>query len=268
MKKKPIALFLPVLIVMSWCTPAFAESQLDYISDEADIFSTSEYLELSERATEVSDAYGCGVYLVVVDDFTDYSSAVDVSGAAREIYFDYDLGIGQEKSGILLLLSMDERDFALYTFGYGNTAFTDFGKDYLEKAFLDDLGEDNCYDACSDYIRVSEEMLQAARDGNPIDANNAPQLPYARVYGVIVCIAIGFLIAFIVRGVLHAQLKSVAYKTQATAFITAEGLQLTDQYDQYTYTTQSRVYDPPKKDRDIGGTTLDSFGGSSDSGKF
>lgn len=270
MRKKWIALFLPVLIALSCCIciPAFADNQAGYVVDEASVLTESERAELNNTAAQLADSYGCGVYLFVLDDYSDCVDAHDIAGAARSIYDEYELGTGQEKSGILLLLSMDKRDFVLYANGYGNTAFTDFGKDYLEDAFLDDFGDDDWYKGFSDYVAVSGDMLKMARDGSPVDADNAPAPPYARVYGIIACIVSGFLIAFIVRGVLKGQLKSVASKTQAAAYVAAKGLQLTDKYDRYTHTTQSRIYDPPKDNKSSGGTTLDSFGGSSRSGKF
>ena len=271
MKKKLTTLELVLFFVLiSFCVPAFADMQLDCVTDEAGLLTGEQWQELNTQAAELSEAYDCGIYIITLDDFTEYVDTDEIGVAAKTIYQEYELGADEEQSGILLLLSMAERDYDLRAYGYGNTAFTDYGKDYLSEAFLDNFGEDDWFAGFQDYLTVSGEMLQSARDGHPVDTNNIPEPSYARICGVMVCTLMGFVIAFIVRGILKGQLKSVAYGTDAEVFIASEGLKLTEKYDQYTHTTQSRVYDPPEKNRSDGGggTTVDRDGSSGKSGKF
>ena len=89
----------------------------------------------------------------------DYTYDETIYEAAKTLYQEYSLGYGEEKSGELLLLSMAERDYTLIAYGYGNTAFTDYGKDKLSEVFLDDFGDDNWYSGLSDYLDKSESML-------------------------------------------------------------------------------------------------------------
>lgn len=268
MKQKKVitSLFLIFFLFFALCTPAFAEG-LNHVTDAAGLLEESDVEHLEAMAHEYSEASGCNIYIVTVPDFLEYTNATDIVGAAQEIYFGNELGYGEDKSGIMLLLSMADRDYALYAYGYGNTAFTDYGKEYLADAFLGDFGEDSWYNGFYNFIETSDQMLTLALEGTPVDVNSVPADPNAGMYGIIACIILAFLIAFLVRFLLKRQLRSVFAGDEADAFVTDEGLQLYDRYDQYAYTTQSRVYSPEKKDDD-GGTTLDSFGGSSDSGKF
>ena len=267
LKKTSVLFFLVFFLVFSLCTPAFADG-VSLITDEAGLLSEEDRDTLESMAEEYSEASGCNIYIVTVPDYLEYTNASDIVGAAQEIYFGNDFGYGEEKSGIMLLLSMADRDYALYAFGYGNTAFTDYGKEYLADAFLDDFGEDSWYNGFYNFIATSDQMLTLALDGSPVDVDNVPADPNARMYGIVACILLGFLIAFLVRMYLKNQLKSVYAGDEADAFVTEEGLQLHERYDQYSHTTQSRVYSPEEKDNDSGGTTTDSFGGSSSSGKF
>lgn len=67
-------------------------------------------------------------------------------------------------------------------------------------------------------------------------------------YGIGASLVLGFLAAFIVKGFLLGQLKSVYKKTEARSFVAGTGLKLSEKYDQMTHTTESRVYDPKDKD--------------------
>ena len=67
--------------------------------------------------------------------------------------------------------------------------------------------------------------------------------------GVLICFLIALVIAFLVVGILKEQLKSVAVKTQADAYVTRDALNLTQREDIYTHTTRDRRYDPQDKDK-------------------
>ncbi len=269
MKKKLTALLLGLVLAVQLCIPASAETQLNYVTDTAGLLTSEELDTLEENAAELSEKYNFGVYIVTVDDYLTYTDTYDPESAAEEIYLSNELGEGSDQSGLLLLLSMEARDWSMFAFGYGNTAFTDYGKQYLSESFLDDFRKDVWYDGFEDYQQRCGEMLDAALAGNPVDVNNVPTNPNARMYGIIACTVLGILVAVLVAFLLKHQLKSVAHGTQAEAFVAAGGLQLTRQQDRYTHTTQSRVYDPPSKSSGSGGgTTTRSSGGSSASGKF
>lgn len=270
MTKKLTSSFLSLLLALLLCVPAFAEAQLGYVTDGAGLLTEEERQTLERNAQTLSEKYSFGVYIMTVNDITDYIDAPDMDTAAEQLYLSYQLGESSDQSGILLLLSMAERDWALFAFGYGNTAFSDYGKSYLSDQFLDDFGDDGWYAGCKDYQRVCGEMLESAINGSPVDVDNVPDPPHARLYGVIACTVLGFLVALVVVLILKGQLRSVAHGTQAEAFVAAEGLRLTEQHDRYVRTTETRVYDPPEKKSSGGGggTTIRSSGGSSSSGKF
>lgn len=268
MTKKLASSFLGLILALLLCVPAFAEAQLGYVTDGAGLLTSEEKQTLESNAKELAEKYGFGVYIITVDDITEHIDVPDMDTAAEQLYLSYELGENQDKSGLLLLLSMAERDWALFAFGYGNTAFTDYGKSYLSGHFLDDFGDDSWYAGLEDYQRVCGEMLDSALAGAPVDVDNVPDPPHARLYGIVACTVLGFLIALIVTMILKGQLKSVAHGTQAEAFVAADGLKLTYHRDQYLRTSVSRVYDPPKKKSSGGGTTIRRSGGSSASGKF
>ena len=51
-------------------------------------------------------------------------------------FYDYNgYGYGKDDDGILLLISMEDRDYAITTYGFGITAFTDAGLQYVVNDF-------------------------------------------------------------------------------------------------------------------------------------
>lgn len=238
-----------------------------FVYDTAGLLDADQIWELSNLGAAAAEQYGCGLYIVTLGDYRSYSEDVDTCG--KELYTQLGYGVGEDASGCLLLLSMAERDYRLICHGYGNVAFTDYGKTYLAEAFLDDFGADDWYSGFADYMDTAGEMLELARAGEPVDVGYDDGS--SQGFGVVLCVLLGLVIAFIVRGVLRGQMKSVAAAGEAKYYVNRAGTDMDVVQDLYTHTTQSRVYDPPRKDNDSGGgggTTIGSDGFSSSGGKF
>lgn len=204
------------------------------------------------------------MYIIVLDDFTGYVYDDTVYEAAKTLYREYSLGYGEEKSGELLLLSMEERDYALIAYGYGNTAFTDYGKDKLTEKFLDNFKNDDWCGGFQDYLEKSDSMLQSAREGHPFDVDSNPLI---RLAGIGISLLVGCVAAFVIAvWVSDRMMKSVSAKTEAGAYLTAGSVVITGREDYFTHTTETRT--KIEKSSGSGGTTVDSDGFSGKSGKF
>lgn len=264
--KKWISWMAALLMVTALALPALAaEPQLNHVTDAAGLLTEEEWETLERQAGEISNAYQCDVYIITLEDFTEYTSQSSVYEGAKELYRDYDLGYGTEKSGVLLLLSMAERDYSLIAFGYGNTAFTDYGKDTLAEAFLDDFSSDDWFDGFTDYLQESETMLRAAREGTPVDADSGSSSQGA---GILISIALGCLLSFGICAILARNMKSVGIKMEADSYIRDGRVNFTARADQFTHVTQTRVKIEKQSSSGGGGTTEDRSGFSGKSGKF
>ena len=115
MKKRIIRLSLVLALMLCLSVSVFAESQLWHITDDAGILTESQNIELETYAETISQDYGVGVYVVTVDNYEDYyDSAYET---AWQIYHAYELGEGADRDGVILLLSMDNRQFATFFYG-------------------------------------------------------------------------------------------------------------------------------------------------------
>ena len=126
---------------------------------------------MNYKALDIAEEYEFEVRVLVIEDEIDD----DAYEWAEYFYEEYDMGYGPTRSGLLLFLSMYDRDYAFVAYGYGNTAFTDHGKDVLlDKHVLPLLKQDEYYEAFDAYLDVAVEYLEMARDGAPFDTDTDP----------------------------------------------------------------------------------------------
>ena len=263
MKRKLGCLFLALVLLLGLTTLAFAEGeQLPYVIDAAGLLTQEEAASLESMAQEVSQKYGCGVYVVTVDDYTDYDSR-GVNDAAYTIYHQYSLGEGADRNGAMLLLSMRDRDWATFFYGpAAEYAFDAYGQEKLEESYLDYFHENDWYGGFSGYINECGNYLYLAAQGTPVRAS--------KLVPILIVVAIACLIAIIVCGILRGMMKSVSKKTEAGNYVSAAGLKLTQSTDQYTHTTtlERHIDRGSSSGSGSGSSSYSGGGGSGRSGKF
>lgn len=241
--------------------PAAGET-IGYVTDTAGLLTAAQRQQLEETAQNISDKYGFGVYLITVDSFRDHTDSYDIFDGATTLYKKYDLGVGEEKKGVLLLLSMNGRDFSLVTYSdYGNYVFDQTTREGMTSWFLDNFADDDWYGGFADYLAASDELLMEGPD--------KLQSEITALTGIMFLIPLG--IAAAVISVMGRRMKSVAKAVQAEAYAEG-GLELTRSDDQFTHSTETRHKRKEDSDdtRSGGGRTSSKssggFGGTS--GKF
>ena len=259
--KKGISLLFAFVLALSLSVSAAAWTYAElapmgegsYIAEEAGILSADDCAVLNEAAAAISDEYGCGVYIVTVDDYEVYGS--DRYSAALNIYRGNDFGIGDGRDGIMLMLSMWDRDYEVFIQdgGLADSAFGSYAVDLLEEAFLPYLGSDDWYGGFHAYLTTCSDDLALADMGQPV------KKPLTKV--ILPALLVGCGVALMVCLILKAKMKSVRKGAEADVYVTAEGLDLTERYDRYTHTTETRVR-KNTRDNDSGG------GGHGSGGKF
>lgn len=266
MKKNQFAALVMSLLLLVLVLPTQAAgAQINNISDVAGLLTESEWETLERQAREMTETYGFGVYAIAVDDYEAFVYG-DVNDAAEMLYEEYSLGEGEDRDGILLLLSLYDRDYSLIVNGdFGEYAFTGYGREEMDDFFLDDFGDDDWYGGFSDYLEWCGNYLETANNGEPFSKDNPPMDAAGRMSAILIRVAVILLlpliIAFIVILVLGSKMKSVAAATQAASYIKGN-LILTDSQDRYTHTTQTKQ----KVKSESSGSSKSS--GNATSGKF
>ena len=134
--RRKISLFLLLALLLALLVIPAQATELNYVTDAAGLLTDQQWDTLETLCGSISDRYQCGVYIVTVEDFTEYGTG-DVFEVTYGIYHDYQLGKGADRNGLILLLSMAERDFALFVYGdEAENAFNTYGQEQLEAQFL------------------------------------------------------------------------------------------------------------------------------------
>lgn len=260
-KKNRIAVaFMTVVFVISAMVisvPAVmvkAADDKERIVDGAGLLSESEAAELSEKLDEISERQKLDVVIVTLESL----EGADVVAYADD-YFDYNgYGFGEGKDGILFLISMEERDWCISTSGYGITAFTDAGQEYLSEKFLPYLSDGAYADAFGIFAEWCDDYITQARAGTPYDVDNIPVEPFSPLGALIIAVVAGFVVSFIVTGIMRLSLHSVFSQTAADSYMKKDSLRLTKNYDLFLYKNVTRT----EKPKETSTSTAGSSGGS------
>ena len=277
MKRRLACIVLAALLLLGLCCTAFAEApaatepQLWNITDTVGLLTSDEDLTLEARAEEISAQYGVGIYLLILEDYSEYYD--DPYETAYELYHQNTLGLGEDRDGVILLMSMSDRKYATFFYGpKAEYAFDAYGQELMEEEFLDDFRDDDWYGGFEDYLEVCDEYLARAEAGDPVrgDYSSAGGSSVSGIgTTILVCLGISAVIAMIVCLILRGKMKSVRKGTHADAYVTGS-LNLTASRDQYTHTTETRTkIEHESSDSGGGGSSACSGGGGSGrSGSF
>ena len=170
MKKRFVLFLLAALLISCLSISASAEGNgatIANVVDTAGILTESQVQALQEKAAGISSSYGCAVYIVVVDDFTKYTNSRDIYDLAVQMYDQYTLGWDNgngvdHRDSLILLMSMDDRDYALDTNGYlGNKAFNNPGMYKLEEAMIPYFRSNDWYGGFDAFLTCAENLLKS-----------------------------------------------------------------------------------------------------------
>lgn len=261
MTKKIISIIFAIILVLGISTTAFAYGER-FVFDDAGILTYDEIEDLSARAEDIAARYGCEVYIITYEGLGGYEA-----WELNELLYDELCELyGAEDDVVILLLAMEERQYDIMAHGYGNNAFTDYGKDVMAERFLDDFANDDWYWGFIDYLDTCDEFLEMAAEGEPFDVGSDSF--GSDFLGVIIIIAVSCLIALVVCLILRAQMKTAVRQTEAGNYIT-KNLVLTKKSDRFLHRDIIRRYNPPQENNGGGGgTTVNSGGSSHKSGGF
>ena len=257
MKRNFLFSLLAAAVILALCvSTSFAEAQLNYVSDWAGLFTEDENRYLEETAASVSKEFSIGVYIVTVDDYQSYGTG-DVFETTYGIYHEYTMGEGENRDGIMLLISIAERDWAMFCYGERcEYAFNDYAQEKLEAAFIDNFNADDWYGGFTDYIEECKVYLQKAAVGEPVRESPA--------FYIIVMAVMSLFAAFIIVGTMWKRMNSVAKEKTAAAYVSGN-LNLLGQSDTFTYRTETRH---KIESSSSGSHSRSGGGGSGRSGKF
>lgn len=247
-KYRIITVILTLMLFVAAVSPAFA-ADLPRLIDNAKLLTQSQQSKLLSKLDEISEKQQADIVVVTVDSIGDYTP----QEYADDFYDYYGYGYGDNKDGVLLLVNMGERDWYISTTGYGITAITDAGLDYISDKFVSKLSDGEYNEAFMTYAELCDEFFTQAKTGKPYDVGNMPKEPFDIVMSLIISLVIGLAVAFIATGIMKSKLKTVRYQAAAGNYVRANSMNVTTNSDLFLYTHIDRREKP--RDTDSGGSS-------------
>lgn len=263
MKKRISSLLLICLLLA--CIPVFAGAEspaqdFPHVLDNAGLLSESERASLENTAAALSERCECSLYIVTVQDFTELDS--DVREAAMGIYRYYELGWGEGHDGVILLLSMADRDFCFAGYGKGETICDGDSGFWIEDQFLDNFRSNDWYGGFEDYLTACGEQLRKLEAGEDLGsaekitgddgldyhsynyedaARRSREEKTARSGAkILVIVIVPLLAALVTCSIFKAQMKTARAAARADRYLKPRSLNLRVKEDVFTHRTEHR----------------------------
>lgn len=229
-KLQSIMLMLALVLMTVFAVPVRAEGNLSLVEDYAGLLDSGEKQELLAKLEEISSRQGMDIVIVTMDSLEGYTAT-----QMADDFYDYNqYGQGSSKDGILLLLAMEDRSWAISTTGRAIETFTDEGQEYMVEKFRPYLSDGDYMQAFVTFADLCDSFITQARESQPYDVGNMPKEPVG-VEWIGISLVIGAVIAFLITGAMRLQLRSVRHQAEAGYYQKSGGLNLTRRNDIYLY---------------------------------
>ena len=245
-----------LVLLVALAAPAFAAengfADLYYrMNDSAEVLTEDEDNELEASLEELSVRQSFDVVIATIESLesVDYDS---MEAYADDLYDFCQFGYGSDMDGVLLLVSVGDRKWHISTCGYGITAFTDAGIQYLGEQMTPDMADGDYAAAFRTFVQWSDAYIDAARSGRPYDVKNLPREPLSPMY-LVLAVGIGLVLAWVVVSVMKSQLRSVAFQENAASYVREGSMNLTNSRELFLYRDVHRTERVEEKDSDSSG---------------
>ena len=265
--KKRLILFIASIFLLVSANAAHSE----HFIDKAGLLSLNEAAQIENRLAEVSQSHEAGIYIITVKDFGKYGYSIE--SAAEAIYRQLNLGYGEDAEGYLMLLSMGDRSFDLYSHGPKmNTYFLGNGRS-VENSFIPSFKNDAWFVGFDKFISKVEYTMEstnlesggsASRSGFDYANLTDEQTTYLLII-IAAILIISLIIALALFFKEKRKLNNIATATDADRYESSRGVDFSSRYDRFTHRTVQVIHHQESNNSRSGGG---GGGGSHHSGHF
>lgn len=229
--KKKIHILLVLLSMLFMLSLPVQAAELPLLYDEADLLTEAEESSLLAKLESISDHADMDVVIALVDSIGELSPM-----EYADDFFDYNgYGQGENRDGLVLLVSMEYHDWWISTRGYAIEAFTDAGLEYIGEKVTSYLSDGDYAAAFNEFAVQCEAFITQANTGDPYDTHNLPKEPFNTGLALIIALVGGFIIAKIYTGKLKGELNTVRKQASAFGYVNKDSLNVSNSLDFFLY---------------------------------
>ena len=242
MKKRIKAILVIITLCLSMISLVSAAeidgfvSESHRIIDKAELLTDDEETKLLDKLSEISIRQKVDITIATTNGLNGHS----VGDYADMIYDECQFGYGESRDGLILLISMEDSDWYISTHGFGITAFTDAGIEYIGEHIKPELSEGKYEEAFEKYAKLCDDFITQAKTGKPYDNGNLPKESLSVIW-LPISLVIGFIIAKISVGNMKKQLKTVRKQKAANSYVKKGSMSITQQRDLFLYNTVTKT---------------------------
>lgn len=207
-----------------------------HIMDTAKLLSKKEVASLEEKLSQLSEEWQLELAVVTTQDCEGF----EVSDYAELIFTACDYGYGKSKDGILLLLSMEERDWYIATHGYGRDVLSDWRVEYVGEQIVPSLSSGDYANAFSTFADECADYSDMVKNGYGDSDTSDGRAPLPVIF-LPICFVFGLIVALIVVGGMKRKLKTAVRQKEANSYIKDGSFRVTESSDQFLYNTVTRT---------------------------
>ena len=209
------------------------------VVDNANMLSAEERRELSGLLDSYAERHQFDIVVVTVMSLDGRS----IRSVAENFYAEHGYGLGNESSGILLLIAYEEGSWRTTTSGLGIDLFTQSRQNSLMADVLPLLGDEEYMRGFVAFANGVDAILREAADSSgviaaPVSASQAnPDFSGM----ILVSVIIGAVIAGIVMFFLYRSMKSVRSEPLAHGYLRQGSFALTSSRDIFLFRSVSKI---------------------------
>lgn len=242
MKHKLLSLLLLLILLCSLTLTAYAAPPR--VNDYAGLLNAGDAAALEEEFAYYKESFDLDVVVVTVDS---------LDGKTAQAYADdyYDYG-GYGENGVLLLVSMGEREWHISTSGTAIGLIDDSDLVYLEDRIVPHLSDGDYYEA---FYQFQYSLLGCVTPESPLD-------------NLIISLPAGLIVALIVILIMRATMNTKTAQRTADAYQTRDSFHLRTHQDLFLYSNVTKQPIPQQTSSGSGGSSVHrSSSGSSHGGR-
>ena len=246
-RRKKILAWLLLLSLTVAVTAWAVSAEALLLIDDADLLSYGEEAAVLQQLQAVSGQYGAQIAVVTTDSL----GGVPIDTYVDMLYDRSGYGYGDDRSGVLLLIAMDTREYRILTNGFADAAVDGESVGDGIVSYL----SDGAYAAAMEaYAEECAYYLDGHMNGFPFEFGT----------NLLIAIAVGLLIGLVVALILKGQLKSVHRQDRANIYVKPGSMHLTQSGEYFMYRTVSKTEKPQNNSSSGGARSSRSISG----GKF
>ena len=254
MMKRLCSLLLVLLLCAALAVPVFALDQPRFY-DEAALLSEADAKALNDKLDALSQQQNFDYAIVTMPAL----QGNPVDDVAKWYYDNYGIGAGVNHDGVLLLISMEDRDWCICCGGSGNHIINADAKEHISDAMLPDLSAGNYARAFNTFTDESNAIYEMAKAGETYKA------PFPFFSRLLLSLVISLIVALIAVSAMKSNLRSVVKQTAAASYVVPGSLHIEQSTERYLYSNVTRT---PRAQNNQNDMRTDAGEHTTASGKF